>query len=134
MLPCGEVEADSKGCRPRCPLAMRPGRGVGSRYWQGPQGRAARLEVWPCLRVGGAVPTPPYPQPQSFPGSCPDSPSASVPACTEPGRSLDSGPGLVSAPPPLLAPCRQRALRGPRWGQESGGSGCARASEAPHSP
>lgn len=58
MLPCGEGEADSKGCRPRCPLAMRPGRGVGSRYRQGPQGRAARLEVWPCLRVGGAVPAP----------------------------------------------------------------------------
>ena len=133
MLPCGEAGADSKGCRSHCPLAMRPGRGGGSRSWQGPPCRAARLEVWPCLCVGGTMPRSP---------NAPSHRASPDPVQTRPlhrylrAWSLDARWTLVQGSCRLLlpsAPCRQRAPRGLHWGQESGGSGCARGSEIPHS-
>ena len=97
-----------------CPLAVCPG------WWR----RSRSRQGLECTRQAGGVALPalgapcrlPRPQPQSFPA--PAGLALCGGACVHgAGRSLEPGPGLGSAPPPLPAPCRQRAPRGPRaWG------------------
>ena len=122
LLPCGEAGADSRGCRPRCPLAMSPGRGGGNRSWQGPPCRAARLEVWPCLCVGGTMPRSP---------NAPSHRASPPPVQTRPlhqylrARSPDARCTLVQGSCRLLLPSLLRAgsgLCGGRTGAKSLGA------------